>query len=60
LQKDDLRAIAFLTILLAQVEIAEYPDSRKLPGTDAPAKDLALYTNTSPGKAVRVREASVF
>jgi len=23
-------------------------------------QDLALYTNTSPGNAVRVREASVF
>jgi hypothetical protein len=46
--------------LLAQLEIAAYPDSRNSPGTDAPANDLALYTNTSPGKAVRVREASVF
>jgi len=35
-------------------------DACKLPERDAPATDFGLYTNTSPGKAVRVREARVF
>jgi Tol biopolymer transport system component len=38
-----------------------FTSERSLPKLDAPAtRDLALYTNTSPGKAVRVREVSVF
>jgi hypothetical protein len=36
-------------------------DACKVAGALTPRQpDLALYTNTSPGKAVRVREASVF